>query len=86
MTTKKQPTKETLDFDLKQFKAQKDQLKRVAASEIAQKLSDIKTTLKEIKELVELSGFVINVKQELYDSIEDVDTLHPDWNTSSYDC
>jgi phosphoglycerate-specific signal transduction histidine kinase len=84
MATKKNT--EALDFDLAVFKKQKEQLARVASTEVANKVTEIKILIDQIKELVSLSGITLNLKDELAYAIECVDELHPDWNSSSYDC
>jgi len=56
---------------------------------VAEKVEAIKTILKEIKEVVEISGIEIKLGGSygmFSNEIEAVDSLHPDWNSSSYDC
>lgn len=56
---------------------------------VAEKIAAIKTLLKEIKEVVELSGVEVKLGGgygQFRNEIEAVDSLHPDWNSSSYDC
>lgn len=77
---------ETLGFDLATFKKQKEQLARVASGAVADKVVEVKALINEIKELVSVSGISVNLRRELDSAIESVDELHPDWNSSSYDC
>jgi hypothetical protein len=82
MTTK-------LYFDLKEFKKQQEAVKKYAASEVANKITEVKSLLAEIKDLVQLSGVEVKLGGgwgELSSAIEAVDEAHPDWDTSSYDC
>lgn len=56
---------------------------------VAEKIAAIKVILKEIKDVVELSGIQIKIGGEygeFSNEIEQIDMLHPDWNSSSYDC
>jgi hypothetical protein len=62
---------------------------REANKQVAEKVSQIKTTLKEIKEIIEISGIEVKLGGSygvLSDAIEEVDELHSDWNSSSYNC
>lgn len=77
---------EKLDFDLAIFKKQKEQLAKVANTEVANRVKEIEKLLAEIKEFVEVSGITVRVRHMLDSAIEEVDALHPDWNSSSYDC
>ena len=92
MATKKQVVvqeKEVLDFDINTFKKQKEQLKRVASAEVAQRVEVIKGLLEEIREFVEVAGLDIKLGGgygSLTSAIEAVDEHSADWNSSSYDC
>jgi hypothetical protein len=53
---------------------------------VAEKTAAIKNLLKEIKEVVELSGVQVKLGYELEEFVEEVDSLHPNWQSSSYHC
>lgn len=74
-----------IDFDLDAFRKQQQQLKQVASRDIAKKVAEVKSLLKDIKELAELSGVTAEVRDLKY-NIEEIEELHPDWNSSSYQC
>jgi hypothetical protein len=60
-----------------------------ANKEVAEKVAQVKVLLKEIKEIVEISGIDVRLGGSygsLAGAIEEVDELHSEWNTSSYDC
>lgn len=71
-----------IDFDLVAFRKQQQQLKQVASRDIAKKVAEVKSLLKDIKELAELSGVTAEVRDLKYN----IEELHPDWNSSSYHC
>lgn len=75
-----------MEIDLKEFKRQKEAIAKVAATEISNKIAEIKRLLGEIKELVEVTGIEVRIDREISDDLEEVNRLHPEWNTSSYDC
>lgn len=82
MTTK-------LDFDFKEFKKQQEALKKYAATEVANKIEQIKTLLQEVKELVEVAGIDVQLGGgygSLTSAITAVDESCPNWNSSSYEC
>jgi hypothetical protein len=63
--------------------------KQVGTKLVAEKVAAIKMILKEIKEVVELSGAEVKIggSYGVFESeIEAIDSMHPDWNSSSYDC
>lgn len=89
MATKKSAPTNNLDFDLVEFKRQAEAVKRYAASEVSNKVEQIKELLKEIQTLVELGHIELKLGGSygvLADAIEQVDSAHPDWNSSSFDC
>lgn len=80
----------TINFDIAEFRRQKQLMEQHASTGIAERIEQIKNLLSEIKDLAELSG---NTDLKLggsygllADAIEGVDSLHQDWNSSSYDC
>jgi hypothetical protein len=72
-------------IDLKEFARQKLIIQKQASIDCAAKIQSIKLLLTEIKELVTLSGITIDLRELKYD-FEAVEELHPEWNSSSYDC
>jgi hypothetical protein len=80
----------TLDFDIKEFRRQKELMEKHAAKGIADRIDAIKVMLTEIKDLAELSGNrtlrLGGSFGQLSSLIEAVDNNHEDWNSSSYDC
>ena len=72
-------------FDLKAFKKEKERIMQFATKEIAIKVESIRTILSEIKELVEATGAPFSI-QDLHYELEKVESLHPDWQSSSYNC
>ncbi len=89
MATKKLVVTHNLDFDLAEFQRQAEAVKKYAATEVANKVAEIKDLLREIATLVKLGGVEIKlggVYGEFDELIEEVDKSHPDWNSSSYDC
>lgn len=77
------------ELDVKTFMKQKEAFKKHATAEVAVKLSQVKMLLKEVGELVAAADLKIRLGGsygELTDLIETVDSQHPDWNSSSYDC
>jgi hypothetical protein len=85
MATKK-PLTNTFDFDLTEFKRQKQLVEQFANKGVAERVDQIKVLIKEIKELIEVAGVEVKLKNELEDAIHDVDSSHPDWNSSSMYC
>jgi hypothetical protein len=74
------------NIDLKEFKRMKETLAKRAAKDIAEKIATIKVLLSEIKELAELTGINVKIDSELAYDMEQINALHPDWNSSSYHC
>lgn len=88
MATKK-PAVNNLDFDLTEFKRQAEAVKKYAATEVANKVQQVKEILSEIKTLVELGGIEVKLGGsygELSTASIAVDESSPDWNSSSYNC
>jgi hypothetical protein len=88
MATKK-PTVNNLDFDLTEFKRQQEAVKQYAAVEVANKVEQVKQLLSEIKVLVEVGRIEVKLGGDyglLGNAIDDVDSAHPDWNSSSMYC
>lgn len=62
---------------------------REANAIVADRVAQIKVLLAEIKNVVEQTGIEVRLGGSygvLAGAIEEVDALHSDWNTSSYDC
>lgn len=59
---------------------------REGNKQIADKVEAIKTLLREIKEVCELSGATVKLEYEFTDLIDEVGQMNPDWNSSSYTC
>lgn len=84
MATKKQTN---LNFDLEEFKRQKEAVVKFASQEVADKVESIKQLLREIKTLVEVSGIEVKLcYTDIQTLLEEVDSLHPEWNSSSMYC
>lgn len=65
--------------------------KSEGAKLVAEKIAAIKALLVEIKDVVELSGVEVRLGSSDYygefkAEMNAVDSLHPDWQSSSYDC
>ncbi len=78
-----------VEYDIDEFMKQKAHFEKYAAQEVAIKLEEIKTRLREIEKLVQISKMDIRLGGsygELTDLIASIDSNHPDWNSSSYDC
>lgn len=78
-----------LDYDTRTFIKQKEAFKKQAIAEVADKLSQVKVLLQDVGELV--TAFDLKIRLggsygELTDLIETIDSKHPDWNSSSYNC
>lgn len=84
MAAKKPATTEVVD--LKEFRRQKELVVQQAQAQISNKVDEVKSLLADIKELVELSGIQIRIDRLISDSLESIGELHPDWNSSSYEC
>ncbi len=84
------PVANTIDFDLAEFRRQKNLMDQHASKGIAERIESVKVLLREIKDLAELSGNrtlkLGGSYGELADAIEEVDSNHEDWNSSSYEC
>lgn len=80
----------TIDFDIAEFRRQKQLMEQHASKGIAERIEQVKVLIREIKDLAELSGNTTlrlgGSYGELSSLIEDVDSLHETWNSSSYDC
>lgn len=72
--------------DLVEFKRQKELVIKQASSLVAAKIKEIKVLLEDVRELIEISGIQLNINHELSNHMESIAELHPDWNSSSYDC
>lgn len=87
MATKPKRTVEnTLDFDLTEFKRQKQLVEQHASKGVSERVEQIISLIREIKELVEVAGVEVKLKNELEYVIDEVDELHKDWNSSSMYC
>ncbi|MGZ8887957.1 MAG: hypothetical protein ACXW1D_00195 [Halobacteriota archaeon] len=94
MATRKAATNDaqtnTINFDIAEFRRQKQLMEQHASTGIAERIAQIEALIGEIKDLAELSGNnTLRLGGEyglLARAIEGVDSLHEDWNSSSYDC
>lgn len=70
---------------LAEFKKLKAEVQKEASATIANNLAQVEKLLQEVKELSEATGIIVDVRS-LSSEVENIAELHPDWNSSSYDC
>lgn len=71
--------------DVAEFKKQKAAIQQAATSFVAEKIQEIKKLFEDIKDIAEASEIVVDVRELKY-TVEAIEEMHPDWNSSSYHC